>query len=103
MNLRQNFYCAETLNYSLKECDFLKLNEEELPVICELLEISQDDILSQYNIELMILTLGSEGSHIISQTEESMMPASPCELIDTVGAGDSFTAAFIINYLKELY
>ena len=48
----------------------------------------------------MILTLGAEGSHIISKSEESVMPASPCELVDTVGAGDSFTAAFIMNYLK---
>lgn len=99
INLRQNFYTVEIIRESLNQCDFLKLNEEELPIICDLLKIDKNDILSTFNIELMILTLGSEGSSIISKNETSTMSASPCELVDTVGAGDSFTACFIINYL----
>ena len=102
INLRQNFYSAEVIHQSLNACDFLKLNEEELPIICDLLEVGKEEILSTFNIQLMILTLGSRGSSIITEKETSSMPASPCELVDTVGAGDSFTACFMIHYLNGM-
>ncbi|EDM28142.1 fructokinase [Lentisphaera araneosa HTCC2155] len=102
INLRQNFYSEEVILKSLNECDFLKLNEEELPIICDLLNIEEAELSDSFNLELIILTLGEEGSTIISQNETSIMSASPCELVDTVGAGDSFTACFIINYLQGM-
>ncbi len=102
INLRQDFYSTEVIHQSLNACDFLKLNEEELPIICDLLTVDKKDILSTYNIQHMILTLGSKGSSIITENENSTMLASPCKLVDTVGAGDSFTACFIINYLNGM-
>lgn len=101
-NLRQNFYSTEIIQKSLEECDFLKVNEKELPIICDLLGVPKEDLINRFNIELIILTLGPQGSHIISKDQSTKMAATPCQIVDTVGAGDSFTANFIINYLQGM-
>ena len=54
------------------------------------------------NFELMILTLGEQGSRIFSENGVNQAPASPCKVVDTVGAGDAFTACFMINYMNGL-
>ena len=100
INLRQDFYNTEIIEASLKACDFLKLNEDELPIIEQLFGITLDAIIERYDIELVIFTLGAEGSRIISKDGVSDQPAVKCKVVDTVGAGDSFTASFIINYLS---
>jgi fructokinase len=102
INLRQSFYNSELIKRSLNECDFLKLNEEELAIVCDVLKVDKDELLEVFNLELIILTLGAEGSSIISQNSLSTLPASPCKIVDTVGAGDSFTASFIVNYLQGM-
>jgi fructokinase len=102
INLRQDFYDLDIITRSLNECDILKLNEEEITIVCDLLRLSEDEVLEVFNLDLIILTLGAEGSSIISKNTVSHLPASPCEIVDTVGAGDSFTAYFIINYLQGM-
>ena len=100
VNLRQSFYSKEIILKSLKEADFLKLNEDEIVVFKELLGFDLPDLMERFGLELIIFTLGAEGSQIISKNGTFNCPADKCNIVDTVGAGDSFTATFIIHYLK---
>ncbi len=100
INLRQNFYTKEIIENSISHCDFLKLNEEELSIIEKLTGLSLEQIIVKYDLELVLFTLGEEGSRIITGGKTYTQAASPTQLVDTVGAGDSFTASFVINYMN---
>lgn len=115
INLRQNYYSKEIIEESLHFCNVLKLNEDELPVVCNLLDIDGDNEASQilallrnYNLKLVAYTKGAEGSLLMTPSAKSFLQTPIVEEKDTVGAGDSFTAAMIIDFangksLKELH
>jgi len=115
INLRQDFYSKEIIERSLQLCNVLKLNEDELPVVCELLEVkakSEDgqilELIKAYNLKLVAYTKGSEGSLLMTSSEKSYLPTPKVKVKDTVGAGDSFTATMIVGFangkpLKELH
>ena len=102
INLRLNFYTKEIIEESLSAANYLKLNDEEESVLVNLFNKNIEQIISDFNLELAILTLGPKGSKIITSNSMSECPAAKCKIVDTVGAGDSFTAFFIINYLKGM-
>lgn len=108
INLRQNFYNKQIISESLKLADILKLNTGELEVLSKMHQINQKYsekdlcrfLIDRYGLNLMCLTKGEEGSLIINENSYHESPAFPYEVVDRVGAGDSFTAAMIIQYLK---
>jgi fructokinase len=102
INLRLNFYTKEIIEESLNAANYLKLNDEEESVLQIIFNKNIGQIISDFNLELAILTLGPKGSRIITSNTVSECPSTKCEIIDTVGAGDSFTAFFIINYLNGM-
>ena len=57
------------------------------------------ELISLYNLTLLILTCGENGSYIFTHKTESFLPTPTVEVADTVGAGDSFTAAFTASLL----
>jgi fructokinase len=107
VNLRQNFYSLEVVDESLSQADIVKLNDEELSLLAELLHISSGEkaaletLLKMYSLEMVILTRGSKGSLIMTPEEISELPGTKIEVVDTIGAGDSFTAAVTIGYLQQ--
>jgi fructokinase len=107
VNLRQNFYTAQVLAESMKLATIVKLNHEELPRIMHLLEHentaekeSARRLLSSHNLKLVCVTRGSGGSLLISRDECSEHPGFKVKVVDTVGAGDAFTAALAHGYLR---
>ncbi len=107
INLRQSFYDTETIESSMQRCNILKLNNEELDVICPLLHINStspeeacQELIERYGLKMLILTCGTSGSYVFSSDEMSYQPTPTVEIADTVGAGDSFTAAFIAAIVK---
>lgn len=107
INLRQHFYTRDTVIESLQLADIVKLNEEELPVLAAMLNLSGGDgarleaVVKQFNLKLAVLTRGCRGSLLVSPEEQSKHPGfSPTRIADTVGAGDSFTAAVTIGLLN---
>ncbi len=101
INLRQNFYTKEIIQESLKACDILKINDEELVTIGRLFGYPGLDIenkcyliLGKYNLKMLVLTCGTNGSYVFAPGVKSFQPTPKVEVDDTVGAGDSFTGSF---------
>ncbi len=107
INLRQHYFNKEIIENSLQSCHVLKLNGQELQVLTGLIgltgkseEAQLIDLMDHYNIQLLALTLGQEGSLLMTPFEKSYLPTPRVQVKDTVGAGDSFTAAMIISFAK---
>ncbi len=106
INLRQTYYTKETLCSSMERCNILKINDEELVAVSRLFGYPGIDLqdkcwilLAKYNLEILILTCGVNGSYIFTPGKVSFVPTPKVDVVDTVGAGDSFTAAFIATLL----
>lgn len=107
VNLRQSFYNKTIIQKSLERCDVLKLNDDELPVIGGYFgyESGEENIISgllhHFNLSLIALTKGDQGSRLVSHEEESYLDSPDIDVVDTVGAGDAFTAALINGLLTK--
>lgn len=107
VNLRQGFYNKEILCKSMQNCNILKINDEELITVSRMFGYPGIDLqdkcwilLGKYNLKMLILTCGINGSYVFTPGNASFQPTPKVEVTDTVGAGDSFTAAFIASILK---
>ncbi len=101
INLRQNFYTKEVISESLKRCNVLKINDEELVTIGRLFGYPGLDIenkcwliLGKYDLDMLVLTCGVNGSYVFARGSMSYQQTPHVEVADTVGAGDSFTGTF---------
>ena len=107
INLRQNWYTEEIIKTSLQKANVLKINDDELLIIQRMfgyIDITQENtcrlIMRDYQLDMLILTCGDKGSYIFTKDEMSYLSTNDIEVVDTVGAGDSFTASFIASMLK---
>ena len=107
VNLRQGFYNKEILCNSMKRCNILKINDEELVAVSRMFGYPGIDLqdkcwilMGKYNLKMLILTCGINGSYVFTPGNVSFKPTPKVDVADTVGAGDSFTAAFIASVLK---
>ncbi|MCK5852412.1 carbohydrate kinase, partial [bacterium] len=107
INLRQNYYTKKIIENSLDKASVLKLNDDELTVVGEMFGLSGSDekiiqkLFNKFNLDLVALTRGANGSMLISKNEVSEHPGVKVDIIDTVGAGDSFSAAVVTGMLEE--
>ena len=107
INLRQHFYSKEIIDNSLKHSNILKINDDEVVIVAELYgwnglkeaEICRK-LVEMYNLKLVILTKGTNGSYVITSDDEFFRPTPKVTVADTVGAGDAFTAGFVTSLLK---
>ena len=105
INLRQHYYTNSIIESSLRLADVLKLNEDELPVVCNHLGIEGDlesrlkQLLSRAGLDYVIYTMGSQGSIIAGNDEYFIAGAPKVSVLDSVGAGDAFTAVFTAGQL----
>lgn len=127
VNLRQNFYSREVLHNSLQRANILKLNHDELPVVLESLRLPSSSkdfsvldraakgadlqsiandyqvacacLLEHYELRTIALTLGAMGSMVYHRGDWDCQPSFPVQPVDTVGAGDAFSAALVMGLL----
>ena len=108
VNLRCNFYSQEIIESTLELSEVFKCNEDELPVLAQLLNISEEpdafyhDLREKYGICGFIFTKGGEGSVVYLNDEKSELVSKKVTVADTVGAGDSFTATLITALVRGL-
>ncbi len=106
INLRQDFYDKEVLEASFRRCDILKINDEELVVMARMfnlpglaLEEKCRYLIKEYDLKMLILTCGVNGSYVFYEGGMSFLDTPKVKVADTVGAGDSFTGAFVGSLL----
>jgi len=108
VNLRQSFYSKEILAQSLRLAEILKLNHEELPRVAKLLELPENEgeevtarrLLQAHGLRLVCMTRGGRGSILVSENGFDEHAGFPVRVVDTVGAGDAFTAALAHHFLR---
>ena len=104
VNLRLNFYSKETLLLGLEKATMLKLNNEEEVVLKEIFNLN--DITELYksypSLKLILLTLGKDGAVCYTRETKVKAKSQKIECVNTVGAGDSFSASFLNSYFKRL-
>ena len=101
INLRQNFYNETIIRNSLKQCNILKINDEELVSIGRIFGYPGLDmenkcwlLIGKYNLDMLVLTCGVNGSYVFAPNVESYQKTPIVEVADPVGPGDSFTGTF---------
>lgn len=107
INLRQKYFTKATIRESLRMADVLKLNEDELYTVTHFLgyklageEILCRRLMSAYHLKVLILTKGEDGSWVIWHDGKSFQGTPKVRVVSAVGAGDSFTGAFIGSLLN---
>jgi len=107
VNLRQEFYSKEIIADSLALCNVLKLSDEELPVLAEMFGLSGsvqeqlDALIKTFDLKLIAYTRGPDGSLLMAADEVSDHPGCPGDAVNSVGAGDSFTATLCVGLLNK--
>ena len=108
LNIRQKFYSQEIIEKSLNAADVLKLNEDELALVNDLIlktEYNSTKIAKKlvevFNLELLCVTKGSAGAVLYTGVEENLYKINNEEVVDTVGAGDAYASLLCLGYLKN--
>ena len=109
LNLRKNYYSKKIILDSIHNSNILKLNLEELKILTNLKisvketkEKQLEYLLKKFDLRLIALTMGEKGSILVTKSEQSFLPAINVKIIDTVGAGDAFTASAIVSFAKGI-
>jgi fructokinase len=105
VNLRQHYFSGRLIEESLALANVLKVNDTELPRLAEMLLLTGDDrsqigqLAGRYGLRLVAYTRGSRGSLLFSNGLWSDHPGNQTKVVDTVGAGDAFTATMTLGLL----
>ena len=108
INLRPPFFDATLIRESIKLASILKFSDEELATVChacglksgECPAVQLGQLLEQQRLDLVIMTRGADGVTLATSDGTVEHPGIPTNVVDTVGAGDSFTAAFLLGLLR---
>ena len=108
VNLRRPFFDAALIRESVAEATVLKLSDDELDAVLAACGVppgpdptaSLRALLVRHRLDLVALTRGAAGALLVSATEVIDQPGIPALVRDTVGAGDSFTAALVVGLLR---
>lgn len=105
INIRQSYYSKQLIETLLHKANVFKINDEELVLLRDMCKLEGSDeevcrqILQKYNLKYLVLTAGCAFSSIYTADEVSTIPTPRVEVADTVGAGDSFSGAFVYSVL----
>src|SRR6201996_255110 len=113
INIRMPDCSSEVLRWSVAHANIIKVSEEELPMAFSFLgglglsegqltpETASRALLENFpDCRLVAATLGAEGSLVTTRDGVFRHPGFPIKLVDTVGAGDAFTAGLLHAYLR---
>ena len=109
INLRAPFYDDALISESIALCSVLKLSDEELEPVTQACGLDGSftsidalvELRTKFRLDLVVMTRGAEGAVLISEEEVAEQPGVPAKVVDTVGAGDSFTASMTLGLLEQ--
>lgn len=106
LNLRQHYFSPAVVEQSLALANVLKVNETELPVLVEMFALPREEraamtaLAQRFELRAVVFTRGERGSVVLADGAWAEHPGERISLADTIGAGDSFTAAFTLGLLR---
>jgi fructokinase len=108
VNLRKPFYDATLIRESIAQASLLKLSDDELAEVAAACGVALDAnptttlraLLTRFGLDFVVMTRGAKGALLVSANDAVDQPGIPTKVVDTVGAGDSFTAAFVLGLLR---
>ena len=106
VNLRRPFVDPRVVLDSLRLANVVKLNDDELPVVADMCGLAGsgreplEGLRERYGLRLVALTRGAEGATLLGREGSAECPGTPVAVKDTVGAGDAFTAAMALGWLR---
>ena len=105
LNIRQNYYSRSLIDKLLQQTDLLKLNDEEWELLGKMYQKDplylSDYLMSSFGISLIIVTLGANGAQAFTPKQKFRAPGVAVQVVNTVGSGDAFLAAFLYHYLRN--
>jgi fructokinase len=120
VNLRKPHYTRGVLEDSLAKATILKLNDAEMPEVLNILKLGDGGsdqktyapdadalrrdariLLGEFPVQLVCITMGASGSLLVKRETFDQHPGIPIQVVDTIGAGDAFTAALTSYYLQR--
>jgi len=106
-NLRENLWnsldtAREKIEYGLKHCNILKISDNEIQWLTGEMDFDKaiEKLRSEYDIQLILLSLGKNGSRAYSKTGYAFAPITPAKTIETTGAGDTFCGCILSKVLE---
>lgn len=105
VNLRQKFYDRDWIEQSLQLASIVKLNDEEVALLAELMQLPADHtafgraLIERWGPRIVCVTRGAKGCCVVTATQSHEIPGRAVKVADTVGAGDAFTAGLITGEL----
>lgn len=108
VNLRTPYYSEQVLFESLELAGLIKMNLEEAMILGKMFNWGGDvqvivkELFTKFDVQLIAITYGEEGSQLFTLGTGSFMKVNPVKISDTIGAGDSFTAALVMGRLRKL-
>lgn len=107
INLRPPYFSDAIVLELLALANVLKLNDDELPAIVSLCNLSgsttemMQQLATRFELHSVALTRGAAGAVLVRGEEMHQQPGVEAKVVDTVGAGDAFTAAFALGLLQR--
>lgn len=109
INLRPPWWQLQTVKESIRDAHWVKMNQDELTTVMECNKKGEGDVpataerlFAEYELEMLIVTLGARGAFCVSNEGITQgAPAHASEVVDTVGAGDSFSAVVIAGLIQD--
>ncbi len=107
VNLRAwNDTIAQIVEESLRQCDVIKLNDQELRLLRTHFPAAADDVaflralLQKYDLRLAAVTLGERGCYFVTSSDHVRHPGFQVKVVDTTGSGDAFAAGMVVGLLE---
>ena len=108
LNIRPPFYSERSIRFCLENAHIVKISDEELPTVLEMIDVPCTDtenamkILSEKypQLEYILITCGDKGAYCYDTDNIYFVSATKTDVASTVGAGDSFGATFLVELLK---
>ena len=108
LNLRHHFYNENIISTSLQKSSVIKINESELTIVMDSIygrnyntKDSAKKLLEDFNLDLLCITMGSDGAYLFSKSGSNKYKTHADNLVDTVGAGDAYSAILCLGYLHQ--
>lgn len=105
LNIREGFYSKPLIQKLISATNILKINDEEAILLQRLFGLSKQtfyqDLIGRFGVNLIIQTRGENGAEVFASDVLFEHPGYKTQVLDTVGSGDAFLAAFLDAYLKD--